>query len=92
MLEINCLFNSKQLRFVGESEFYKNVTAFQVEFLADIGAVSFPREVTDEKLFTDFLIDLTQNVSIQKRLKSHPDKNHRYLHLTILFKYSKCKG
>ncbi len=54
MLEINCLFDSKQLGFVGESEFYQNVTAFQVEFLADVGAVRFDRAVTDEKFFGDF--------------------------------------
>jgi hypothetical protein len=39
---------------VGESEFYQNVTAAQIEFLADIGAVRFDRAVTDEKLFADF--------------------------------------
>ncbi len=51
MSEINCLFDSKQLGFVGESEFYQNVTAAQVEFLADIGAVRFDRSITDEKFF-----------------------------------------
>ncbi len=38
-----------------ESEFYQNVTAAQVEFLADVGAVRFDRAVTDEKFFGDFL-------------------------------------
>ena len=48
------LFDSKQLGFVGKSEFYKNVAAAQIEFLADVGAVSFDRAVTDEKLIGDF--------------------------------------
>ncbi len=55
MLEINCFFDSKQLRFVGECKFYQNVTAFKVEFLADVGAVRFDRAVADEKFFGDFL-------------------------------------
>jgi hypothetical protein len=36
---------------VSESEFYQNVTAAQIEFLANVGSVSFDCAVTDKKLF-----------------------------------------
>jgi hypothetical protein len=60
VLEINCLFDSKQLGFVGESKFYKNVAAAQIEFLADVGAVRFDRAVADEKFFGDFFARFSQ--------------------------------